>query len=411
MHFVAMLAFSMPGMEVSYEAGLTVLSLLVAIATTGAGFLIAAQATKPRLVVLLASGVVTGLGVAAMHYMGMAAMKMQADLDYDRLWVVISIFIAVGAATVALYLSGRNSRLAERLVAALIMGVAVAGMHYAAMRGSVFRMQPGIDMAHGKASLGQSKLAIGVAGSTFLILFLALIAAMFDRRYAETQTRLQGNLRTAYDRQSFLLRLGGRMRVLDDASTIMAEVAEALGRFLHLDRVGFYRVGRDGMLNFDHGACWAEGLPTLAGRYPVETFGSPPADTEHPRASVAERDPVDAAAAVAPASGIAASLAMPHMERGSWRGGFYGHQIKARNWTSDEISLVEEVASQTWDAVRRADARAKLRHLNEQLEGQHEPRAADPALGDHRLRRNDFGGDRGRDESARPRARRHQDRG
>ena len=152
-----------------------------------------------------------------MHYMGMAAMRMQADLNYDRLWVVISIFIAVGAATVALYLSGRNSRLAERLIAALIMGIAVAGMHYAAMRGSVFRMQPGIDMAHGLASLGQSKLAIGVAGSTFLILFLALIAAMFDRRYAETQTRLQSDLQTAYDRQSLLLRLGDRMRVLDDA--------------------------------------------------------------------------------------------------------------------------------------------------------------------------------------------------
>ena len=69
------------------------------------------------------------------------------------------------------------------------MGLAVAGMHYAAMRGSAFRMQPG-EVAHGIASLGQSKLAIGVAGSTFLILFLALIAAMFDRRYTETQSRL-----------------------------------------------------------------------------------------------------------------------------------------------------------------------------------------------------------------------------
>ena len=369
MHFVAMLAFSMPGMEVSYDAGLTVLSLLVAIVATGAGFLIVAQATKPRLLVLLASGLVTGLGVAAMHYMGMAAMRMQADLDYDRLWVVISIFIAVGAATAALYLSGRNSRLAERLLAALIMGIAVAGMHYAAMRGSVFRMQPGIDMAHGIASLGQSKLAIGVAGSTFLILFLALIAAMFDRRYAQTQTRLQGDLRTAYNRQSFLLRLGDRMRVLDDASTIMAEMAEALGRFLGIDRVGFYRVGKDGMLDLELGACWAQGLPSLAGRYPVSAFGRPPLATDYPRASVASiGGSADASAVVAPETGVAASIGMPHMERGDWRGGFYAHQSTHRSWTNDEIGLVEEVASQTWDAVRRADARAKLRQLNAQLE-------------------------------------------
>ena len=323
MHFVAMLAFAMPGMEVSYEAGLTVLSLLVAIVATGIGFLIVAQAKGPRLIVLLVSGLVTGLGVAAMHYMGMAAMRMRADLDYDRLWVVVSILIAVGAATAALYLSGRNSRLAERLAAALIMGVAVAGMHYAAMRGSVFRMQPGIDVVHDIASLGQSKLAIGVAGSTFLILFLALIAAMFDRRYTETQSRLQRDLQTAYDRKSLLLRLGDRMRVLDDASAIMAETAETLGRFLRLERTGFYRVGRDGMLDFDHGACWVDGLATLAGRHTAEAFGPSPAETEHPRASVAPSGvPADATAAVATASGIAASIGVPHMERGSWRGGF-----------------------------------------------------------------------------------------
>ncbi len=369
MHFVAMLAFSMPGMEVSYEAGLTVLSLLVAIAATGVGFLIVAQAAKPRLPILLASGLVTGLGVATMHYMGMAAMRMQADLDYDRLWVVISIFIAVGAATIALYLSGRNSRLAERLVAALIMGVAVAGMHYAAMRGSVFRMQPGIEMTHSMASLGQSKLAIGIASSTFLILFLALIAAMFDRRYAETQTRLQGDLQTAYDRQSLMLRLGDRMRVLDDASTIMAETAEALGCFLRLERVGFYRVGKDGLLDFDHGACWVQGLQPLSGRRPAEAFGPPLAETKHPVASVASLDDAKNAAAVGASDlGVAASISMPHMEDGAWRGGFYGHQTTPRNWLNEDISLVEEVASQTWDAVRRADARAKLKRLNEQLE-------------------------------------------
>ena len=94
MHFVAMLAFSMPGMEVSYEAGLTVLSLLVAIVATGIGFLIVAQAKEPRLIVLLVSGLVTGLGVAAMHYNGHGRHEdagrpglrpsLGGDLDLDR---------------------------------------------------------------------------------------------------------------------------------------------------------------------------------------------------------------------------------------------------------------------------------------------------------------------------------------
>ena len=365
MHFVGMLAFSMPGMEVSYEPGLTLLSLAVAIVATGAGFLIMAQTSHPRLVVLVASGLVTGLGVAAMHYMGMAAMRMQADVAYDRVWMVISIFIAVGAATCALYLSSRKNRLFERLVAAVVMGIAVSGMHYAAMQGSVFRMQSGIDMAHSVASLGQTKLAIGVAASTFLILFLALIAAMFDRRYGETQTRLQEDLRVAYDRQSLLLRLGDRMRVLDAASTIMAESSEALGRFLQADRTGFYRIGPQETLDFDAGACWASGLPPLTGRHPAAACGTSPAVDDPLRASV---DTSKAAAAVLPQSGVHAAIGIAHIDDESWRGGFFCHQGSPRDWTPGEISLVEEVSAMAWDAVRRADAREELHRLNEQLE-------------------------------------------
>ena len=366
MHFVAMLAFSMPGMEVSYEAGLTLLSLAVAILATGAGFLIVALAERRRIAVLLASGLVTGLGIAAMHYMGMAAMRMRADLAYDRIWVVVSLFIATGAATVALYLSSRNNRLSERLAASVVMGIAVAGMHYAAMRGSVFRAQPGIDMAHGMASLGQSKLAVGVAGSTFLILALALLAAMFDRRYADAQTRLQGNLRIAYDRQSLLLGLGDRMRVLDEPAAIMAETAEALARFLGADRAGFYRV-RDDVMDFGTGACWAGALPPLSGQVAASTFGTPPVQTDHPRAHAAQASG-EAVSVLTADGGASAAIGVPLMEHTRWRGGFYCHQAAPRSWRLEEIGLVEEVAALAWDAVRRADAHDALQRLNRELE-------------------------------------------
>ena len=368
MHFVAMLAFSMPGMEVGYEPGLTITSLVVAIAATGTGFLIMAKAKRASLGLLVASGLVTGLGIAGMHYVGMAAMRMRADLEYDRVWVAISVFIAVGAATTALFLSNRNNRLVERLVAAVVMGVAIAGMHYAAMRGSVFRTEPGMDMVRGTVSLGQAKLAIGVAGSTFLILFLALIAAMFDRRYADTQTRLQEDLRTANDRQSLLLRLGDRMRVLESASAIMAETAEAVGAFIGADRVGFYRVRADGTVDFDAGACWAHGLPPLSGCAPSTAFGRPSLVLEHPRASVGADGVADAAAVVVHADAVASSIGVAHVERSAWRGGLYCHQATPRVWLPETIGFVEEVAAQAWDAIRRADALDDLRRVNEHLE-------------------------------------------
>src|SRR5919199_1157129 len=85
MHFIAMLAFTMPGMEVHYHLGLTLISLLLPILVTGLGFLIVSRKqTGPVLLVL--SGLVMGLGIVAMHYTGMAAMEMTADLSYDHLW-------------------------------------------------------------------------------------------------------------------------------------------------------------------------------------------------------------------------------------------------------------------------------------------------------------------------------------
>src|SRR5919202_1986749 len=137
MHFVAMLAFSMPGMEVNYHIGLTTLSLLLPIGVTAAGFFVVSRKDAGPTVLAL-SGVFMGLGIVAMHYTGMAAMRMAAELSYDRLWVAVSVLIAVGASTVALWLAFRNTGLVQKLVAALAMGLAISGMHYAAMQAAIF---------------------------------------------------------------------------------------------------------------------------------------------------------------------------------------------------------------------------------------------------------------------------------
>jgi PAS domain S-box-containing protein len=199
MHFVAMLAFRMPGMEVNYDLPLTALSLLVAILVIGIGLHVVSRKAATRKVVLF-SGLFVGLGIVAMHYTGMAAMRMGADLRYDRLWVALSVLIAIGAATVALWLAFQNTRPVQRLIAAVAMGLAISGMHYSAMEAATFSAHLTVEHAHGHADLAQTTLAIAVSATTFLILFLALIAAMFDRRFAMLAEREAATLRESEER-------------------------------------------------------------------------------------------------------------------------------------------------------------------------------------------------------------------
>jgi NO-binding membrane sensor protein with MHYT domain len=184
MHFVAMLAFVLPN-PMSYDVGLTVLSLVVAIFVTGGGFyVISRQSASPLRLVL--SGIFMGLGIAGMHYTGMAAMRGPAELSYQPLFVALSLVIAIGASTAALWLAFRTTDLGQKLVAAVVMGLAVSGMHYTGMRAAMFYCsRPGSNVAQINAGVDQTNLALAVAGITFLILAFASVASLFERQRAE----------------------------------------------------------------------------------------------------------------------------------------------------------------------------------------------------------------------------------
>jgi NO-binding membrane sensor protein with MHYT domain len=187
MHFVAMLAFIMPT-PISYHIGLTTLSLLLAMFVTGVGFyVISLQSGSPLRLVL--SGIFMGLGIAAMHYTGMAAMRGHAGLSYDPLFVALSLVVAIVASTVALWLAFRTTELGHKLVAAVVMGVAISGMHYTAMRAAIFAAHDPAREAAASASLDQTGLALGVAGITLIILALASVASLFERKRAEEALR------------------------------------------------------------------------------------------------------------------------------------------------------------------------------------------------------------------------------
>jgi NO-binding membrane sensor protein with MHYT domain len=132
MHYVGMLASKMP-MKVFYDIPTVVLSLLAAIAASAVA-LFTVSRREMSLWQTVVGGLVMGSGIAAMHYIGMAAMRIPMQLTYNRPLLVTSVVLAVVISIVALILAFRNrdeSRLSARKIAsALIMGSAIPVMHY-----------------------------------------------------------------------------------------------------------------------------------------------------------------------------------------------------------------------------------------------------------------------------------------
>jgi NO-binding membrane sensor protein with MHYT domain len=133
MHFVAMMGFSVVGTRIRYDVGLTAASALIAIVSVGIGLVITFFGDSARLLRIVVGGIVAGLGVAAMHYTGMAAMHLDGEVEYSTGRVALSIAIAVVAAIAALWLVVNVHKPFAMIGAALIMGVAVNGMHFTGM--------------------------------------------------------------------------------------------------------------------------------------------------------------------------------------------------------------------------------------------------------------------------------------
>ena len=194
MHFIGMLAFEL-GLPAAYDLGTTAISFAIAILFTGAGFLLVGRPDS-KLSAVLIGGPLMGLGVAAMHYTGMAAMRTPANMAFSIPVVGLSIAIAITAATAALWLSFRQHSVWQKLAAANVMGVAVAGMHYAGMAAATFSVEQSSGKTTHATELGASQLnlILFVAGATFVILFVAMLTSSLD------QQRMQADLRQSEER-------------------------------------------------------------------------------------------------------------------------------------------------------------------------------------------------------------------
>jgi NO-binding membrane sensor protein with MHYT domain len=177
MHFIAMIGFQVVETRIRYDAGLTVLSLAVAIVVVGIGVFIVGYRGASTLNLSFA-GVITGLGVAAMHYLGMAALHLNGTIRYDATAVALSVVIAIVAATAALWAAVTIRGFMTSLGASLIMGVAVTGMHYTGMSA----VSVHVHSRTGGSWAGDSptSLLLPMLLGPVIFLLLAGVVVMFD---------------------------------------------------------------------------------------------------------------------------------------------------------------------------------------------------------------------------------------
>lgn len=177
MHYIAMMGFHVKETPIGFDIPITLLSLVVAIVVVGVGvFMVGYRGTSRG--VLLSAGVFTGLGVAGMHYIGMSAMRMRGHLEYSLPTVLLSVLIAVVAATAALWAAVTIHGFRASLGSSMVMGVAVTGMHYTGMAAVSVRLDDVLGASVGGKAPVSLILPMLIGPVIFLVIAGTII--MFD---------------------------------------------------------------------------------------------------------------------------------------------------------------------------------------------------------------------------------------
>ena len=193
MHYIGMLAYSLP-VAIYYHWPTVLLSLLAAtLASAVALFVVSRNEMGPLRIGM--GGLLMGSGIAAMHYVGMDAMRLPAMCRYSVRLVALSVILAIVISLVALYLTFHlraeiNSMTWQKLASTMLMGAAIPVMHYTGMAAASFRftaVPP--DLVH---SVKISSIGIvGIGGVAFMTLSLAILTSLVDRRFSAQSLELQ----------------------------------------------------------------------------------------------------------------------------------------------------------------------------------------------------------------------------
>lgn len=169
MHFIAMLAVVLP-IPLSYDIAATVASAIVAIVFTSAALWIVSQ-KKLGQVSLPLSALFLGLGIAAMHYMGMGAIR-GCGTQYSAPGVILSVLIAIQASAVALWFAFRERGVLDTLAGSIVLGLAIAAMHYSGMEATRFERSASMALNH---VLSEPLLAVAIAITLYSVCSICLI--------------------------------------------------------------------------------------------------------------------------------------------------------------------------------------------------------------------------------------------
>jgi diguanylate cyclase (GGDEF)-like protein len=205
MHFVGMLAFSLP-VPMGYDPTITILSLLITIASSAFALWIVCQNDLSWLR-LCVGALLMGAGVCSMHYTGMAAMRMMPPIHYIPSLFILSCVIAVAASGAALWIAfhlrSRTTHIRRlRAGAAVVMGIAIAGMHYTGMAAAQF--PAGSTCYMGRTGMTSNWLALLIIVFASAVLSIALIISVLDRRLETHTSKLASSLASANKELQFL---------------------------------------------------------------------------------------------------------------------------------------------------------------------------------------------------------------
>lgn len=190
LHFVAMLAYH-TGLPVAYDIEQTAFSALVASILCGVGFKLALTRVGPA-----AGGAIAGAAISAMHYVGMAAVRIPASAHWDVGYVAASVFIGVVLTSLALHVALKRDDFRGYAIGTALFLVAIVGLHFTAMTAVTYTYNPLIPAAVG--ILAPEALAVSVAAIAVLILALGMGMAIVDHHLAERAAgeaqRLRGHI-------------------------------------------------------------------------------------------------------------------------------------------------------------------------------------------------------------------------
>lgn len=190
MHFIGMLSFRLP-IALGYDLTLTIVSLVIAVVASGFALW---RISQPSLsfMQLSVSALLMGIAIAAMHYTGMAALRMTPEIEYDPLLFSLSVLTAIAASGAALWIAftlrkNKPHMKRARAMAAIVMGIAIIGMHYTGMAAANFPV--GSICSAASEGILPGWLALVVIIVTLSVLAIALLTSVLDARL-ESQTSL-----------------------------------------------------------------------------------------------------------------------------------------------------------------------------------------------------------------------------